>query len=192
MVSKTIIAASLASAALATPVPASEPVTTFSMIAVHSGDVNVHLRPIVANGDNFWLGKNTTTFCPESIGTCSNYPGVKTVLTTPQNGLEYLAAATPGFQPVYVSPTGNLSFVQAHVDAVPEGGIAKPFTYTPGASANSAGSFTVPGDGIYACPAGEEGVYQIKSKISDALDFSDCTGIGIATFDTALDAFQYV
>jgi hypothetical protein len=69
------IAVAAPSIAVAAPMTESDTNVFFTMISTHSGDPNVHLRSIAANGQRFWLGKDTTTYCPvDNAGvTCSYY-----------------------------------------------------------------------------------------------------------------------
>jgi len=68
MFTKTVIAATLATLAVAAPVEQRQSSNAFGMISTRSGNPNVHLRSVVANGQRFWLGKETATYCPEIEG----------------------------------------------------------------------------------------------------------------------------
>ena len=68
MFTKTFAVAALATIASAAPVEQRQASPAFGLISTRSGDINVHLRTIVANGQRFWLGKETATYCPEVEG----------------------------------------------------------------------------------------------------------------------------
>lgn len=75
MFTKSLLMAALASVAIAAPVAQRQDSNNnFVMIATHSGNSNVHLRSINANGQRFWLGKPSATYCPSESGVdCTNY-----------------------------------------------------------------------------------------------------------------------
>jgi len=74
MFTRSLLAASLAGLAAAAPAPRAEDINTFSMIAVHSGNEAVHLRGLSFTEEKWWLGKNTTTYCPNTSCGSSKLP----------------------------------------------------------------------------------------------------------------------
>lgn len=64
MFTKTLIAATMASLAVAAPIEQRQTSNVFGLISTHSGNPEVHLRSVVANGQRFWLGKESATYCP--------------------------------------------------------------------------------------------------------------------------------
>ncbi|KAL9066530.1 MAG: hypothetical protein Q9161_007505 [Pseudevernia consocians] len=104
----------------------------FSLTASRSGSP-IHLSAINANGESFWIGKKTASYCP------ADYTEV------------------PGGQVVYVLPTGALSFTLAHAEGQPEenNGTTTGFSFTPGTD-DALGVFSFTGlgsTGFLACPA---------------------------------------
>lgn len=75
MFTTTLLVAALATYATGAPVTERQTENArFVMIATHSGNSAVHLRGIEANGQRFWLGKDTATYCPESSSVpCDQY-----------------------------------------------------------------------------------------------------------------------
>jgi hypothetical protein len=55
--------------------------TPFTVIAAHSGSP-IHLQPIEASGEAFWIGKGPTTYCPSPPVPAGQCPaGTSTVFT---------------------------------------------------------------------------------------------------------------
>lgn len=74
----TICLAGLTGLGVASPLsPRQETRARFSIIAAHSASP-VHLQSVVANGQGFWIGKETATYCPPQVSPCP--PGEVTVL----------------------------------------------------------------------------------------------------------------
>lgn len=74
----TIYLAGFTGLGLASPLsPRQETRARFSIIAAHSASP-IHLQSVVANGQGFWIGKETATYCPPEVNSCP--PGVATVL----------------------------------------------------------------------------------------------------------------
>jgi hypothetical protein len=73
MYTKTFLTAVMASMSLAAPLEERQTSNSFVMIATHSGNTNVHLRGVEASQQRFWLGKDTTTYCPASVVDCSHF-----------------------------------------------------------------------------------------------------------------------
>lgn len=74
----TICLAGLTGLSIASPLsPRQETRARFSIIAARSASP-VHLQSVVANGQGFWIGKQTATYCPPQVSPCP--PGDVTVL----------------------------------------------------------------------------------------------------------------
>lgn len=74
----TICLAGLTGLGIASPLsPRQATRARFSIIAAHSGSP-VHLQSVNANGQAFWIGKATATYCPPQVSSCP--PGDVTVL----------------------------------------------------------------------------------------------------------------
>lgn len=140
------------------PLPLSPRQTTilnpFSLIAGRSGSP-IHLSAINANGESFWIGKNTASYCPtEEVSDCP--AGIYTELLAGDGGAS-MYAEVPGGQTVYVLPTGALSFTLAHAEGQPEenNGTTTGFSFAPGTD-DALGVFGFSGlgsTGFLACPA---------------------------------------
>lgn len=157
MHSSLIITSLLPLLASTNPLPLSPRQTTlnpFTLIAGRSGSP-IHLSSINANGESFWIGKNTTTYCPsEEVKDCP--PGLYTELLAGDGGAS-MYTEVPGGQTVYVLPTGALTFTLAHAEGQPfeNNGTTTGFAFTPG-SDNALGVFSFTGlnsTGFLACPA---------------------------------------
>lgn len=130
MLTTFVLAAGLASVVAATPVSApslaARDTGTFSLVASHSGDPDVHLRSIEANDFQLWIGKPTASFCPQGVD-CP--PGNATSFAGGEGGLS-MNVEVPGGQLAYVAPDGTFGYTQAHSASLPEGAITDGFTYT--------------------------------------------------------------
>lgn len=126
----------------------------FSLIAARSGSP-IHLSSINANGESFWIGKNTASYCPSAqVPDCP--AGIYTELLAGDGGAS-MYTEVPGGQTVYVLPTGALAFTLAHAggQVSTNNGTATGFTLTPGAD-GALGAFGFGGlgsTGFLACPA---------------------------------------
>lgn len=168
---------SLASIAAAMPAPRAEP-TKFTGLAIHSGS-DIQYQSLNANGLSFWLGKNTTTYCPEQAGVSCPFDNSnpQTIFSrAPGSNSLALSTSVPGGQIVYIDGTGALKFTQAHSGNTGEGATLQGFSVDP-----ATGHVQFEGQDWYACPVGEEhapGVYGIYavSKITGTNAGAGCTG----------------
>lgn len=196
----TICLAGLTGLGVASPLsPRQETRARFSIIAAHSASP-VHLQSVVANGQGFWIGKETATYCPPQVSPCP--PGEVTVLDYfdgsislvcrysirllllvtspikhPSELLIFLAqdVSVPGGQRVYVTPTGELGFTQAHSASIPPGSAQDGFTLssTPvNGQLASLGFSKLGATGFLACPAGPNGTapYKVFTDVSALTD----------------------
>lgn len=184
-----IYLAGLTGLGLASPLsPRQETRARFSIIAARSASP-VHLQSVVANGRGFWIGKETATYCPSQVSQCP--PGDVTVLDyfdgslslvcrysildfchllsriNPSDLLIFSAqdVSVPGGQRVYVTPTGELGFTQAHSASIPPGSAQDGFTLssTPVNSQLASLGFSKLGaTGFLACPAGPNNTAPFK------------------------------
>ncbi|OGM45715.1 IgE-binding protein [Aspergillus bombycis] len=104
---------------LAAAAPTAPENPPFNVMATRSASP-IHFLPMTASGQKFYLGGETTSYCPISEG-CP--PGNQTVFAPGGYGLNVMV---PGGQQVYVDPNGALSFTQAHSAYIPE---APPWDY---------------------------------------------------------------
>ncbi|PIG83385.1 IgE-binding protein, partial [Aspergillus arachidicola] len=87
----------------------------FGVMSAHSASP-IHLLPMTASGQKFYLGGKTQSYCPlPESKDCP--PGTETVFSPGGYGLN---VNVPGGQQVYVDPKGALSFTQAHSAYIPE------------------------------------------------------------------------
>ncbi|KAI4194536.1 MAG: hypothetical protein LQ350_007713 [Teloschistes chrysophthalmus] len=150
------------------------PPVKFGAIAARSASP-IHLQSINANGGAFWIGKNTTTYCPLANQTdCP--PGKDTVFAVGNGGLggAGLNTVVPGGQQVYVAPTGALSFTTAHSAYIPPGSALETFNATLGTEGGPLGQFTFSGlgaNGFIACPVSKgKGPYQVFANVKNMKD----------------------
>ena len=69
----------------------------FGVISARSASP-VHLLPLTANGGKFYLGGDSSSYCPPQVGeTCNEYPGNYTVFAGGNGGLS-LGVIVPGGQ----------------------------------------------------------------------------------------------
>ncbi|KAL8660183.1 MAG: hypothetical protein Q9202_006779 [Teloschistes flavicans] len=178
------------------------PPITFGAIAARSASP-IHLQTINANGGAFWIGKNTTTYCPLTNQTeCP--PGTSTVFAA-GNGGAGLDTVVPGGQQIYVAPTGALGFTQAHTSSKPSGSALETFNATLGPDGGPLGHFTFQGlgaNGFIACPASKgKGPYQVFANVRNLQDKDvpskckrDCLGFDALTapYKGEAAAWQYI
>ncbi|KAL8832466.1 MAG: hypothetical protein Q9170_004877 [Blastenia crenularia] len=147
------------------------PPVTFGVIAARSTSP-IHLQSVNANGTTFWIGKDTSIYCPLANQTdCPN--GTDTIFAVGSDGRAGLDTVVPGGQEIYVAPTGALSFTIAHSGSYPPGSALQTFNATEGGSDGSLGVFTFTGlgaTGFIACPATPEGPYQVFADIEGLKD----------------------
>ncbi|KAE8140767.1 hypothetical protein BDV38DRAFT_9724 [Aspergillus pseudotamarii] len=149
----------------------------------------IHLLPMTASGQKFYLGGETSSYCPLTEG-CP--PGDQTVFAPGGYGL---SVVVPGGQQVYVDPNGALSFTQAHSAYIPEGSAVGPFNYKPG---EDYGYYTFNGwgaSGFMACPT-EDKRWQVFAAVQNATvpkgNVAECIGFSaLAPNATAPGAWQY-
>lgn len=128
---KSAIALAFAAAAAALPAPqqGAEDNRPFSGVVIHSGSP-IHYASIHANDEQFWLFKETKTYCPPSAGAAC--PGGRTPLTafSKAAGTSTLSldVKVPGGQQCYVDNTGALKFTIAHSANTGEGSLTEGFS----------------------------------------------------------------
>ncbi|KAF2101999.1 hypothetical protein NA57DRAFT_53937 [Rhizodiscina lignyota] len=159
----------------------------FSVISVRSASL-IHLQSINANGGSFWIGKTTTSYCPQAeVSDCP--PGNDTVFEGGNDTLG-LGTVVPAGQQVYIAPSGILSFSEAHTASFPKGSILTGFSLCPGASFGDL-SWEY---GLVACPTnGTNGPWQIYGQRADITLPETCLGFDALTYNlTEPGAWQYI
>lgn len=194
MRSATFITAALASTASAVAIPARATAESFTLISIDSGS-SIQNAAISASDYAFWIGRGTTSSCPDSVGT-SCPEGTTTALTAGQDGTIQMDVEVPGGQQLYVGPKGVLSYTSAHSADIPEGSSVQGFTYTAGAS-GSVGSLGFEDVGFAACPVVDGTLtgklFQIYATVEDGKYTTNCTGIslGAVTYTGDVAAWEY-
>ncbi|PTU23511.1 hypothetical protein P175DRAFT_0500074 [Aspergillus ochraceoroseus IBT 24754] len=172
--------------------PAENP-TAFTVMSSRSASP-IHLLPMNAAGQSFWLGGEPGTYCPLTSG-CP--PGNMTVLAG--NGGS-LSVVVPGGQQIYVSPEGALKFTQAHSAYIPTGSSLGPFEYEAGAPGSAFGHYLYTGwgaSGFMACPTSDE-KWQVFAALQNATvpsgSVDDCLGFSALAVptDDAGNTWQYI
>lgn len=137
----------------------------FVAVTTRSGDMNVHLRPISANGQRFFIGKDTSTYCP--LSDCSKYVDFTVFLARPNDANSELGLYTnvAGGQAVFVTNEGELGYTQAHSGSSPSGSVNNPFQYTPGTDPGTTGSLNFNSKSFVACPIADQAGADRKSVV---------------------------
>ncbi|KIW26623.1 uncharacterized protein PV07_06442 [Cladophialophora immunda] len=153
----------------------------------------IHLLPMNAAGYRFYLGGDTVSYCPaevEEVGGCP--PGNQTVLS-----LCAMGAVVPGGQYLYVTPSGEVGYTQAHSSLMPEGSLQCPFTYSkaPGATIGRLDLRAFGASGLIACPT-YGGAWQVFANLKNITaprgNTSQCLGFDPLALDTPdIGAWQY-
>ncbi|CAK37103.1 hypothetical protein CBS63078_8164 [Aspergillus niger] len=164
--------------------------STFGIMSARSGSP-IHLLPLNANSGGFYLGGNTSSYCPISSGCPA---GTETVFAGDGSALD---VEVPGGQQVYVAPSGALTFTVPHSAYIPAGSSTGPFKYTPG---KPFGSWTFTGagaTGFMACPD-QGNKWQVFAATKNATvpsgNVADCLGfdaLAVAT-NGSVAAWEYI
>ncbi|KAI4241877.1 MAG: hypothetical protein L6R40_004276 [Gallowayella cf. fulva] len=176
----------------------------FGIIAARSASP-VHLQSVNANGQAFWIGKDTATYCP--LNPASQCPPGNLTVFAAGNGGASLYDVVPGGQQIYVAPNGKLSYTQAHSGYIPPGSAVQTFNATKGTVNGQLGSFTfkgLGGSGFLACPSKKSKTngypYQVFVDVAALSDKDvpsgckkDCLGFSALTapYDGQPAAWQY-
>ncbi|GAB7347285.1 hypothetical protein MBLNU459_g3371t1 [Dothideomycetes sp. NU459] len=110
------IISTLAAAAMAAPAP--RQATPFYGVSIHSGS-SIQYASINANGNAFYLGKSTSSYCPTEV--VDDCPAGNGTSFTGGDGTLDLSVEVPGGQQVYVAADGSLGFTVAHSGYIPTG-----------------------------------------------------------------------
>lgn len=144
------------------------PPLRFRGLALQCG-TPIDLEPIAANGGKFWIGKNTTTFCPEVDNVDCNDLNTNQTIFNYVNGAGtlFLDAIVPGGQQAYITAgnetagqaAGELLFTPAHSAATQGPALLTGFVIAYEAK------IQFEGQDWFACPVDEWGTgYGIWSK----------------------------
>jgi len=188
MFSKAFVATLLAGTAAATPI-AERSTGAFGLVALKTGS-DLQFASIVANGGQLWIGKETASYCPESVGAACP-AGNETSFAAGANANVGMNVIVPGGQQLYISTDYAVSYTTAH-SADTHGGKAQGWVYT-AAPEGRVGSLTFPDYGFLACASPEgPGIYSIAAT-PGGTGTGNCTSIslGAVTYDGAPTAWQY-
>lgn len=171
-IAATFIAAVAAQNACAAP-ETTEP-KPFGGLALRSASP-IHFLSINANGLNFWINKNTSTYTPENTITPPKDPATAFFLNS-EVGTISLDTTVPGGQQVYVDASaegnGALKFTQAHSASTGSSGVATGFSIVDE-------NLEFEGTSFVACPEGEAYKIYAASRASSTAD--DCLGFSFRT-----------
>ncbi|KAI1617969.1 hypothetical protein EDD36DRAFT_18135 [Exophiala viscosa] len=178
----TSISTSKTSSSIATAVgPITSPTSPITVVSARSGSP-IHFLRMNARGLRFWLGGDTLSYCPEEveqIDACP--PGNETVF-----GLCSMAVLVPGGQSIYMTPTGEIAYTQAHSTFMPAGSVTCPFTYIKAAQAPFGLLSTLSG-GFMACPT-DGNTWQVFASLQNATvpqgNVSQCLGFDALAIDS--------
>ncbi|MCJ1269128.1 hypothetical protein MMC22_009017 [Lobaria immixta] len=179
--SASFLAAALPLLAASAPAPAASS-GPIGLIAIHSASP-IHLSSVNAAGQNFYIGKDTSSYCPLTPP-LSCPPGKSTVISVFEDqahpGTAAMDVFVPGGQQIYIRSNGALGYTQAHSASIPPRAITTGFTYTRPRRGAQFGTFDVslPGStGLLACPLGARfsGPYQVFVNLNGLKD-SDVAG----------------
>ncbi|KAI9837660.1 MAG: hypothetical protein M1837_002920 [Sclerophora amabilis] len=161
----------------------------------------IHLQPVTASDTSLWIGKETSSYCPNPGAGCP--AGNVTVLASSGGGAS-LSVLAPGGQLIYVCPTGALRYTAPHSASYPPGSTVTGFSYTPGSGAGGLGRFGFEGagaTGFIACPVtAGTAPWKLYANVKDLKDAdvpsgktADCLGFDALTtpFQQGAGAWQY-
>ncbi|RHZ56587.1 IgE-binding protein [Aspergillus thermomutatus] len=153
----------------------------FQVMSIRSGSPIQYLG-MTASGNSFWLGGETTTYCPDVVKQQGGCPdGTQTVLYT--NALD---VSVPGGQQIYVDPSGAVKFTTAHSAYMPPGSAVGGFSYTSGEPIGHWSFNGLGATGFMACPTQGDAPapYQVFAAMSNATvptgNVADCLGFDAA------------
>jgi len=193
----------MASTAMAAAIPQAGTTTPlrFGGLSLATGTA-VHLSPIAANGLEFFIGKNTTTYCPEdSVVDCSGVNTNSTIFSYFNGqGTVGLDVSVPGGQQVYVTAgnetagqlAGELKFTQAHSAQTDGPALFDGFTTV------YDGIFQFEGKDWFACPVDDfnsgYGIWAV-SRVAGSNAGESCISFQwkvVQVDDSQATAWQYV
>jgi len=194
MFSKTFLVFLLSALATAAPTNKRDANSeAFDAITIHTGNQAVHIS---ASDSYFYIGKNTTTYCPSDVdcSTYSNDTSFVAIHSASAVPALRLNTAVSGVQHVFVLADGALTYGTPG-EAAPWGASVGPFDYTPGSDDGSVGSLTFEEDGFFTCPVVDEDfVYQlyVAAVTPEGADRSACVDVAIGTANYAgAPAYEY-
>ncbi|KAK2786211.1 hypothetical protein FQN52_007960 [Onygenales sp. PD_12] len=154
--------------------PPGYPPGPFTVLSARSASP-VHLYPMQASNQHFFLGGRPNTYCPLQLP--ERCPRTNSTVI---EGLAELSVVVAGGQHLYVEPSGALGFARPDYPEKPAGSVETGFTYTPGTEHGKFGFHGLGADGFMACPGHENGLYQVFAAMWHAEvptgNIDDCLG----------------
>ncbi|KAK4182504.1 carbohydrate binding-domain-containing protein [Podospora australis] len=170
-----------------------EPVDTPFTLTVSNPTLSIHDKPITAGGLRLSLNGQTSSYCPSVVGDACP-PGNTTSIVAGYGGAS-MNTLVPGGQRIYLDPSWNVAYTQAHSAYIPSGSLTTGFAaYKDGGFVNLNGN----GWGWVACPPRASGPAGpawnlIARNETNAESLNYCTPINLKVnpFPSRAAAWQY-
>jgi hypothetical protein len=157
----------------------------FGVIVARSASP-IHLQELNATGNAFYVGKPTTTYCPEGVSGLKCPVGKGETLFAGGHETLGLSVVVPGGQQVYVQKNGAVGYTQAHSASAPAGSTFDGWSKSEGASFGSLSHK----HGVLFCPEGD--AYKLFVQVPGVSFAATCLGANLLTVNgTAPGAWQY-
>ncbi|QIW99797.1 hypothetical protein AMS68_005315 [Peltaster fructicola] len=145
------------------------------VMSIRSGSPIMY-APMVARGEKIYLGGETASYCPETVG--ENCPAGNTTTFVYGQGHLSMGAIVPGGQAVYVdSQTGAVGYTIAHSAAIPQGAYQAGWNVTQNVAAGGIlGRLDFEG-GLIACPVDGTYPYQVFGQVEGVSFAADCLAL---------------
>ncbi|MCJ1390989.1 hypothetical protein MMC18_003850 [Xylographa bjoerkii] len=166
--------------------------TPFTIIAAHSASP-IHLQPVNAVNQSFFIGVAPSSYCPKpSVEHC---PAGTTTTVAVNGGAAFLAVEVPGGQQIYVQTNGALGFTAPHSASIPTGAYITGFALIPGTDGGLGdfGFSNAAGQGFLACPTTPtSALYQVFVDVKGFKgNLTACIGFDALTSNSQIGAWEY-
>jgi hypothetical protein len=160
----------------------------FGVIVTRSGSP-IHLQELNATGNAFYIGKPTTTYCPEGVSGLKCPVGKGETLFAGGHETLGLSTQVPGGQQIYVAKDGTVGYTQAHSASIPAGASLTGWSKTEGKTFGQL-SYKY---GLIFCPVGGDShAYKLFAQVPGVSFIATCLGGNLLTVNgTAPGAWQY-
>jgi len=161
----------------------------FTLLAARSASP-IHLRPINAYQEGFWIGEPTQSYCPEQVGSGCPKGDTTTVAATTESSSISMGVIVPGGQQVYIDPTnGAVKYTIPHSAYTPPGSIYDGWTLTESSNGVNFLSYV---DGIIFCPGTDDNTYQMFASGPNTTFGPNCLGASlVASNASEAGAWEY-
>lgn len=157
--------------ATAAPSASSVPSGPYGFTSFHSGDINVHLQPIYANGTLRLGGTPPQSYTPAGV----NVPQTSQLGINVAYNTAGLAVAVPGGQQLFVKSDGTIGYTQPHSANTGSGSVTTGFSLKSGRAPSLLFNNK---EQFLACPVtGAAGVYEVT--VAEKTSRQDCTGVSL-------------